>query len=146
MTSGVTCPKCEMMQIAGATCKRCGTALGAPAHLSGPPRGEITDRWSAPEALEAREADRVPEERWECGCGVTNAKWRERCAGCRLRYSDAMYHTRQAELYGYSPTLQENQVLSFWDRHGPSLGLLFPFSLVPLIIYGLFELIRPSRD
>lgn len=138
VASGVTCHSCGMMQMARPTCKSCGAALGVPVPFPGPPRGEITERRRAPEAREAREADRVPERRWECGCGVTNAAGRKRCSGCGLRYADAMYHTQQAEQYGYSPTLRENR-LSYWDRYVPT----DPSALLPYPLYSpLVEVIR----
>lgn len=30
-----------------------------------------------------------PEDSWECGCGVSNPNWRNRCAGCSLKYTEA---------------------------------------------------------
>ena len=37
MTYGMTCPKCGLMQLAGPTCKSCGTSMGGPVRPKDPP-------------------------------------------------------------------------------------------------------------
>lgn len=146
MAAGVTCPGCGIMQMAQATCKSCGAALGAPAPPPRHPRDQIASVRQGPEVLRAMEY--VPPHAWECGCGVTNAEGRKRCSGCGYRYADAMYHAREAEWYGFSPSLRENRK-EFQETPWHFYLLfssLFPFYLVVLVIYGLFKWIRPSRD
>jgi tetratricopeptide (TPR) repeat protein len=92
----------------------------------------VSDAVPDPFFKHASEEESVPGGAWECGCGVTNAKWRERCSGCGLHYADAMRLTRLAQQGIYTPLLSA----------GVSGKSRRPALWIPVIAFGLIGLLK----